>query len=265
MRKTARLYAIPIHRVLKQVHPLLGLSGAAQQVVHDFVVNVLFDVLELVDGLLEKAGRSVVSSRDIQSAIRLLLVTPGNQLVKHVISEATKSVTNFNASTAGLSVRRLLTTEDPFTEEPPAEVPLVQGDPPARPPRPRRLTLSARRGLTFPITRTRRIMKQHLRRPVGDFAATYLASVLEALAAEVLELSGNQAQAASQKRISPRHVFLAIRGDEEFKEVFGRSVVGGAGGASRMILSQDEPPQTAAHLPLVPTPLAPALQKVHGI
>ena len=56
-----------------------------------------------------------------------------------------------------------------------------------------------------------------------------LASVLEYLTAEILELAGNCARDQKKRRIIPRHLLLAVRNDEELNRLF-RNVTIAAGG-----------------------------------
>lgn len=79
---------------------------------------------------------------------------------------------------------------------------------------------SARAGLTFPVGRLHRMLRKgnHGER-IGGGAPVYLASVLEYLVAEVLELAGNAARDNRRNRITPRHVQLAVRNDEELNKL----------------------------------------------
>jgi len=93
--KRKESYAIYIYKVLKQVHPDTGISSKAMGIMNSFVNDIFERIAGEASRLAHYNKKSTISSREIQTAIRLLL--PG-ELAKHAVSEGTKAVTKYTSS-----------------------------------------------------------------------------------------------------------------------------------------------------------------------
>ena len=125
-RSRKESYGVYIHRVLKQVHPgacgmgaaLLtlscsrsatrahpprhppppaetGISKKGMAVMNSFVHDVFDKVMGEAAKLTRYNKKATISSREVQTAVRLSL--PG-ELAKHAVSEGTKAVTKFTSA-----------------------------------------------------------------------------------------------------------------------------------------------------------------------
>ena len=89
---------------------------------------------------------------------------------------------------------------------------------------------SAKAGLQFPVGRMARYLRQGgFTKRVGAGAPVYMAAVLEYLTAELLELAGNAAKDNKRSRVTPRHIQLAVRNDEELNKFLGGVTVAQGG------------------------------------
>uniref|UniRef100_A0A9J7ZQN1 Histone H2B n=1 Tax=Cyprinus carpio carpio TaxID=630221 RepID=A0A9J7ZQN1_CYPCA len=88
-------YAIYVYKVLKQVHPDTGISSKAMGIMNSFVNDIFERIAGESSRLAHYNKRSTITSREIQTAVRLLL--PG-ELAKHAVSEGTKAVTKYTSS-----------------------------------------------------------------------------------------------------------------------------------------------------------------------
>ena len=84
-----------IYKVLKQVHPEIGVSNKAMAIMNSFVNDIFDKVMGEAGKLVRYNKKATLSSREVQTAVRLSL--PG-ELAKHAVSEGTKAVTKFTSA-----------------------------------------------------------------------------------------------------------------------------------------------------------------------
>ncbi|KAM6338911.1 histone H2B type 2-K1 [Podargus strigoides] len=93
--KRKETYSVYIYKVLKQVHPDIGISSKAMSIMNSFVNDIFERLASEASRLAHYTLRSTITSREVQTAVRLLL--PG-ELAKHAVSEGTKAVTKYTSS-----------------------------------------------------------------------------------------------------------------------------------------------------------------------
>ena len=95
-RRRKESYSIVyIYKVMKQVHPDTGISSKAMGIMNSFVNDIFERIAGEASRLAHYNKKSTITSREIQTAVRLLL--PG-ELAKHAVSEGTKAVTKYTSS-----------------------------------------------------------------------------------------------------------------------------------------------------------------------
>ncbi|KAL7614499.1 probable histone H2B.1 [Lactuca sativa] len=94
-KKSVETYKIYLFKVLKQVHPDIGISGKAMGIMNSFISDIFEKLAQESSRLARYNKKPTITSREIQTAVRLVL--PG-ELSKHAVSEGTKAVTKFTSS-----------------------------------------------------------------------------------------------------------------------------------------------------------------------
>ncbi|CAI0472614.1 unnamed protein product [Linum tenue] len=95
VKKSSETYKIYIFKVLKQVHPDIGISSKAMGIMNSFINDIFEKLAQEASRLARYNKKPTITSREIQTAVRLVL--PG-ELAKHAVSEGTKAVTKFTSS-----------------------------------------------------------------------------------------------------------------------------------------------------------------------
>jgi histone H2B len=93
-KKRIETFSSYIFKVLKQVHPDIGISNKAMLVMNSFVTDIFERIALEGVKLVDMNDRNTLGSREVQTAVRLVL--PGD-LAKHAVSEGGKAVAKYNA------------------------------------------------------------------------------------------------------------------------------------------------------------------------
>ena len=94
-RRNIQSFSVYIYRVLKQVHPETGISKSSMSIMNSLINDIFEKIANESAKLVKYNKRHTLSSREVQTAVRLIL--PG-ELAKHAVSEGTKAVTKYSSA-----------------------------------------------------------------------------------------------------------------------------------------------------------------------
>lgn len=92
-KKNYTSYSSFIYKVLKQVHPDVGISNKSMSVMNSFVNDMIDRIGTEAGRLAHSNKRNTIGTREIQTAVRLIM---RGELARHAVSEGTKAVTKYN-------------------------------------------------------------------------------------------------------------------------------------------------------------------------
>ena len=185
-------YVRYIYKVLKLVWFEASISKRGMSIVNSFISDMFERLCIEAGNLVRHNKRSTLTARDVQTSVKLVLP---DELAKHAVYEGTRALRGHQNFLQYKCRRR--------------------GQPC------KTLTATLASGLLFPVGRIRRFMRQQRLSPrLGSAAPYYMAAVLEYLCVEIVDSTVNILYDKHCKRITPRHIQLAIRKDEELNKLF---------------------------------------------
>ncbi|XP_050109602.1 histone H2B.2-like [Malus sylvestris] len=93
-------YKIYVYKVLKQVHPGMGVSSKAMTVLNNLMNDMFEKLADEAARLTTYTARKTLSSREIQGAVKLVLT---GELGRHAMAEGTKAVSTYVSYGGGSS------------------------------------------------------------------------------------------------------------------------------------------------------------------
>jgi histone H2B len=177
-------FILYINNISKYINPDMNLSFNVKNYLQKLIISFIDHFTIYASTMMEQKGIKTLTSKEINNGIQLFLV---GELRKHAISEATKALTKFNnfVSKKGVKVGN-----------------------------------AEKAGIKFPPCRVRYVLENRLTDYRFDFrisetAPVYLASVIDYLISEILELTGVHIENLQRKTIQIEDVKNVINNDDE--------------------------------------------------
>lgn len=169
-----------IRLVSAQTGPDLRVSQHFLNLTDEILSVVLNSLINSAMLIKKTSGREELMAKDIQAAVRVLI---GGDLAKHAVSEGTKAVTIYMSDTTKRE----------------------------------RKSRASRAKLIVSVSKVENAIRSMLKKGqrCGSTTFIYAAAVVEYLAAEICEVSGNAARDKKRKTISGEDFNTAMQADQE--------------------------------------------------
>jgi histone H2B len=99
-KKNYASYSSFVYKVLKQVHPDVGISNKAMSIMNSFVNDMIERIGTEAGRLARLNKRNTIGTREVQTAVRLIM---RGELARHAVSEGTKALTKYNEAVNALA------------------------------------------------------------------------------------------------------------------------------------------------------------------
>lgn len=188
-------YRVFVHRILKAEHPNIGVGGPALTVLDKAVQYLIKMLMYHADVARRQEGVKTITSRHVQTAVRLWF--PG-EMAKRAVTAGTKILARYTT---------YMTRKEKESEK---------------------ASISNVIGLHIPVSRVKKAMKKYTSDcscRVSDSGAVYLASVVEYVIGEMIDVSSHLARDNKKARIVSRHIFLGVRNDRDLDRIFHNFII----------------------------------------
>ena len=173
-------YKSYIKKVMKMVNSDLSMSEDVKEY-QNTVLNLLIQtIMKHVNDLLLSTGKTTIDTKSLQAGIPMVIK---GELSKHAVSTGKRHVLRYTQRRSGE--------------------------------RSESRRLESKCGLVFPISRTKRVIRNYTKNRLSTNAAIFLTAVLEYISAEISELSGNVTRMENRKKITIKDSKQATEEDEE--------------------------------------------------
>ena len=185
------------YKVLKSLNGEIDLqiTKPALLLLNNMIIRLGKTIIIASNHIVNSANKKLISTKDIKTTIRIVFK---EDLAQHAISEGVKSVIKYNYNRKDKKGKKIKTSREKDAN------------------------------LVFKISTTQSLFSKNIKKINSVYydAIVYVTAVLEYIAAELLELSGNSAKSQLHNRITPRDIFNAISNDDELGQLFNGYILG---------------------------------------